>query len=123
MAASKPRLRRLLSGLAALLALGLGYAWAVARLGVGIPCPVHTLTGLLCPGCGVTRLCLALFRGDWAGAWAANPALCLALPALLGLSAWRAVGYVKGAAPSRWENRAWLALALFLLAFGVARNL
>lgn len=119
----KARLYHLLALLTALLALGLGYAGLVNWLGFGLPCPFRTLTGFLCPGCGVSRLCLALLRGDLAGAWAANPALCLALPPVAALLVWRGVGYVKGRGPARWENRVWLTLAVLLVIFGVVRNL
>jgi hypothetical protein len=33
--------------------------------GLRIPCPVYTLTGLQCPGCGNTRATLALLRLDF----------------------------------------------------------
>ena len=120
---SKKRRGALLRLLAGLLALGLGYAWVVTHLGVGLPCPFYTLTGLLCPGCGVSRLCLALLRGDWAGAWAANPALCLLALPIGALLLCRAVGYVKGRGSARWEARSWLTIAVLLLVFGMARNL
>lgn len=123
MADCKARLYHLLALLTALLALGLGYAGLVNWLGFGLPCPFRTLTGFLCPGCGVSRLCLALLRGDLAGAWAANLALCLALPPVAALLVWRGVGYVKGRGPARWENQVWLTLAVLLVIFGVARNL
>lgn len=29
------------------------------------PCPFAKLTGLACPGCGMTRAMLAMLRGDW----------------------------------------------------------
>lgn len=122
MTGSEERLRGLLLRLGAVLALGLGYAWGMSRLGTGLPCPFHRVTGLLCPGCGVSRLCLALLRGDWAGAWAANPAICLLLPPGAALLAWRGRGCVKGLPPARWEERAWVAMAVLLLAFGVLRN-
>ncbi len=38
-----------------------------------MPCPLLKLTGLPCPGCGMTRSCLALLRGNWAAAWRFNP--------------------------------------------------
>ena len=28
------------------------------------PCPFHSITGIECPGCGMTRACIALGRGD-----------------------------------------------------------
>lgn len=125
MEASKTRFFRLLGGVGFLLALGLGYAAAVHVLGRGLYCPFYMATGLLCPGCGVSRMCLALLRGDWVAAWRANPGLFLLLPvlaALLGLRAFRYVKTGRTGAPA-WESRTWSALAVFLMVYGVARNL
>lgn len=123
MEAQTLRLRKLLIGACGLLAAGLAYAWVVGRLGYGLPCLFHSLTGLLCPGCGMSRLCLAALRGDWAAAWRANPALCLLFPPIAALLAVRGIGYVKGKPASGWESRVWLALAAVLLIFGIVRNL
>lgn len=51
--------------------LGGGLVYFVISLfGYSImPCPVHTLTRLQCPGCGLTRACKALIHGDWARAF------------------------------------------------------
>ena len=125
MEASKTRLFRLLSGLGLLLALGLGYVAVIRLLGRGLYCPFYMATGLLCPGCGVSRMCLALLRGDWAGAWRANPLLTALLPVLAALLGLRALRYVRtgeGRAPA-WESRTWIALAVLLVVYGVARNL
>jgi len=56
-------------------------------------CPFKALTGLPCPGCGMTHAFLALGRLDFAGAFAANP---LAFP-LAALAALYAAGRVPGA--------------------------
>lgn len=125
MATPKTRLLRLLRALGLLAALGLGYALVIHMLGRGLRCPFYTVTGLLCPGCGVSRMCLALLAGDWMGAWRANPALVLLTPALAALLGLRAVRYVKrgeSKAPA-WESRTWIVLAIALVAFGVLRNL
>ena len=37
-------------------------------------CLVRGLTGLPCPGCGITTSLLALARGDAQASWSANPA-------------------------------------------------
>ena len=78
------------------------------------------LTGLQCPGCGVTRMCLALLRLDVSGAWKANPVLLLLLPLLGGLLGYRAVVYVPTA---RWETLVWSGMAGVLLLWGVWRNI
>ncbi len=43
--------------------LGIGYA-ALVRRGIGIPCPFYLVTGLRCPGCGISRALAALLHGD-----------------------------------------------------------
>lgn len=47
------------------------------------PCPFHFITHVQCPGCGMTRACLALAHGDVRAAWQHHPfALALVLLAL-----------------------------------------
>lgn len=38
-----------------------------------LPCPVRYITGIPCPGCGMTRACTALARGQIAEAFTHNP--------------------------------------------------
>ena len=46
-------------------------------------CPVHTLIGLDCPGCGSQRAFHSLLHGDLAGAARANALLFLIIPVLM----------------------------------------
>ena len=49
-----------------MIALGIaGYAAVLLLTGVG--CPIRYVTGIPCPGCGMTRACLALLLGDPGG--------------------------------------------------------
>lgn len=60
------------------LVIGLGYVLWLRITGIGIPCLFRESTGLLCPGCGVSRMFLALLRLDIAGAFRNNgAAFCL----------------------------------------------
>lgn len=43
--------------------------------GHSVPCVFYSLTGLKCPGCGITHMMLALLALDWKAAYAANPFL------------------------------------------------
>ena len=57
----------------ALLAVGAVIAvYAVLRV-FGITCPIKYVTGVSCPGCGMTRAYLCLFRFDFAGAFHYHP--------------------------------------------------
>lgn len=46
---------------------------ALAASGVPtLACPIRSLTGLECPGCGLTHGCLDLLRGRWQASASAN---------------------------------------------------
>ena len=49
-----------------------------------LPCVLYALIGIPCPGCGMTRAWLAVFRLDLAGAFGYHP-MFWCVPILLGL--------------------------------------
>ncbi len=79
----------------------------------------------MCPGCGVSRMCLSLLRGDIAGAFEANCAILILLPGGLVFALYRAVQYVKkGRTPlPRGAEYALYAISAALVIFGIVRNL
>lgn len=121
----KKRLLRVGAWAGAVLAAALVYAAVVRALGWGVPCVFHALTGLLCPGCGVTRMGLCLLHGDIFGAFSQNPVVFILLPAagaVAFLHLWRYVTTGQRATP-KWEEGCWLTLAAALVLWGVARNM
>ena len=122
---SKARRHKLIAWAGLILGIGLAYALFVRLTGLAVPRPFHLVTGLLCPGCGVTRMSLALLRLDFAAAWQANPALLLLLPVLAGLLGQVALRYVKTgqARLSPGQNTLVWAMVLALLLYGIGRNL
>ncbi|QGW66362.1 DUF2752 domain-containing protein [Lysobacter soli] len=101
-------------GVAVLRAFGPDALWA---------CAFHAITGLHCPGCGLTRMLHALVHGDVARAWSMNPLAMIALPLLAAMLAqWWLARPLLPASLNRYahDGRVWI---VALIAFGVLRNL
>ena len=65
-----------------LLFLAILSLYVALRLLLGTKCPIQSLTNIPCPGCGMSRACLAILRGDFAAAIAFH-AMVWSLPFLL----------------------------------------
>lgn len=119
------RLFRLLLWCGAGLCAGLLYALFIRVVGFGVPCLFHTFTGLWCPACGVSRMCLALLRLDFAAAFRCNPAIFVLSPLGIAVAVRQAWLYVKTGRPhlSKAEMGIITFLIVALLVFGVWRNI
>ena len=65
-------------GVNALLYFGLGLD-LLGFPSLGVPCPFNALTGLACPGCGMTRALLLVSQLQWLPALRMNPLVFLLL--------------------------------------------
>ena len=61
----KKRIQRVARVAALFVCAGLLYAVILKILGRGIPCVFHDITGLRCPGCGMTHAMTALLNLDF----------------------------------------------------------
>ncbi|MDL2233337.1 DUF2752 domain-containing protein [Ruminococcaceae bacterium OttesenSCG-928-L11] len=89
-------------------------------------CPVHSLTGLYCPGCGTMRAIVALLQLQPHQAIRYNVLTTLTLPFLALYLALHILSYIRrghGLAPGRFDK--WIAIGYIVLAvaFGIMRNL
>ncbi|WP_294500331.1 DUF2752 domain-containing protein [uncultured Gemmiger sp.] len=114
-------LRSALLRVAVLLAAGLAYGLFAARFG-GVPCPFRLVTGLKCPGCGITTLLLAVGRGNLAAAFAANPFLFCTWPLPAALVVWQGWCRAAGRPFGRRAERLTLLYAAALVVWGGVRN-
>lgn len=122
--------RRSLAALAVVIG---GYAFVLLldRLHGDAPsslCAFRQVTGIPCPGCGMGRATLALFRGDLAAAWSYHilvvPFTAAVGLAVMGLAAdlWRGDERYARMLRARWPHWASIA-ALALVAAAWAINL
>ncbi len=62
---------------AVILSIGLAYFLIIRLTGFSLPCFYLKTTGYQCPGCGATRMFMALFRLDFAAAFSYHPVLMI----------------------------------------------
>ena len=108
-----------------LLALGDLYGVFIWRTGLAVPCPFRCMTGYLCPGCGVTHMCMALLHLDFQAAYASHPMLFVLLPVLFLIFGKYILDYIK---TGSWSMNGLQTGMLYvciglLLVFNVIRNL
>ncbi|MBR6705050.1 MAG: DUF2752 domain-containing protein [Clostridia bacterium] len=110
---------------AVILTAGCAYYVWLSLTGLGIPCVFHLVTGLKCPGCGVTRMLISLLRLDLSAAFSYNAVLLCLLPLLLSLGLFSLIRYVRtgNRSMTRAENALIYAAAAVLIIWGVVRNL
>ena len=87
-----------------------------------IPCPIKELTGLYCPGCGITRMFKSLLELDFYAAFRYNPLLFIMLPFALVLY----FDYVVRKDKSFYKKipeAIWYIIIALLIVYGILRNI
>ena len=121
----KQRIIKVILEITLILGLGLGYYLFVRIVGRGLPCFFHEITGLYCPGCGASRMCMALLRFDFKTAFYYNPALLVTAPVLAVLYILNKIRYIKTGKniSSKIEDILLIAVLVILILFCIYRNI
>lgn len=86
-------------------------------------CPSATMTGIPCPGCGLTRATLSALQGNFAEAFHFHPLFWFVTPLYVGMLGSLGWSYVRGGGyvPSQRFNKIATAVAItaFVLIIGV----
>lgn len=108
----------------ALLLLGLLLTYLILTkfLNISIFCPFHKITGFYCPGCGITRMLLALISGDFYQAFRYNSLLFISLPFLLFLYI-NALLFPRNPFYKKIPANVWYFVIGLLILYGILRNI
>ncbi|MDR3552125.1 MAG: DUF2752 domain-containing protein [Clostridia bacterium] len=125
---SSPRAKAALTAgyLAATAALAGALFFVDTRRVVLFPCIFRSITGLDCPGCGMTRAFYCLLHLDFAQAFRYNP-FCFVLAPILGVAWAEGLSALLRGRAFRLNHRVakplLCALALLLVLFDIGRNI
>lgn len=105
---------------AVLLPLFLGAFYALLMWELKLPaCLVNTLTGYYCPGCGGTRMMIALFQGNLYQAFRYNPLLFITVPVMSLVFCYKLMMKKENLV---WFNRILKGYGMLLIVYGIVRN-
>jgi len=106
------------------LAAGFAYYFLVTLTPWKIPCVFNEMTGLLCSGCGVTRMCISIIRLDFYSAFNYNKAVFVTLPVLVYLLLAYEIRYIKTGQRrlTAFEKYVLIVELVLLIVFGIVRN-
>lgn len=108
-----------------LLLIGLSYGIFVRKTGFAIPCIFYRITGFQCPGCGVTRMCLALMRFDFVEAYHYNKLLFIISPVIVFIIAQQIYRYIRfnDTKTTKAQTVILILLVVLLVIWGILRNI
>jgi hypothetical protein len=92
---------------------------------IRIPCIFYKITGVQCPGCGMSRAILALMHGKWKQAFYYNRLSITLLPVLLLYLLYRSKKYIDDGRVNfhLWEIVFLLCSFIVTIGYGVTRNM
>ena len=89
-----------------------------------VPCPINYVTGLYCPGCGITRMLFSIIKLDFYQAFRYNPLIFILFfpSAILYLNFLYCQYKNKVSWYIKIPRVVWYILLVLLLVYGVVRN-
>ncbi len=122
----KKRIQKVISILISIIMILIGYYFLNKNYHLSIPCLFHKITGLYCPGCGTTRLIIALIEGHIEEAYNYNRLVFILLPFIISYYIYYSYLYIynkKDNIICKIPNIYIYILILIVLLFGIVRNI
>lgn len=122
----KKRIFKVVSIIIFLIGIFFGYYFLNCHFGFGVPCIINELTGLVCPGCGITRMLFSIVKLDFKSAFMYNQLLFVLLPFIIGFIIYYLILYIKGDKDrilSKIPFWVWIVLIIIIIGFFILRNL
>ena len=104
------------------LILLISYLYLVNKLNIYINCPIKEITGLYCPGCGITRMLQAILQLNFYQAFRYNPLLFISLPFFIFFTI-EGIITKKDPLYNKIPNKILITIIIIFIIYGILRNL
>ena len=122
----KTRLKKILLIYLILLVIFIAYYILNKKTGFYIPCIFHELTGLDCPGCGITRCLFYLINFRIKDAFFVNPLVFIYLPFIITYFLYKSYLYIydnKDRILVKIPNYVMYIILVITIIYGIVRNI
>jgi hypothetical protein len=123
---NKKRLIIVISVIVLCIMIAIGYHLFFSAFNIGIPCPLHELFGVNCPGCGLSRMLFSIMELKFYQAFRYNPLMFIYLPIIALMALDFIVAYIherKTKVIRKVPVFVWGIMITVALVFGVVRNI
>lgn len=98
------------------------YLYLNKRFSFYIPCIFHKITHLYCPGCGLTRMILSIFKLNFYQAFRYNPLLFIMMPFII---TYEIINYLKWIQDKSFiiSKKIWYILLIITIIYTILRNI
>lgn len=86
-------------------------------------CVTNTLFHIYCPGCGMTRMIIALSKGEIAQALRYNALIFVSIPVFLFVYICESVVYIRNGRCSKYLDCVIICFCVLAIIFGIIRNI
>lgn len=104
------------------LILLISYLYLGNKLNIYINCPIKEITGLYCPGCGITRMLQAILQLNFYQAFRYNPLLFISLPFFIFFTI-EGIITKKDPLYNKIPNKILITIIIIFIIYGILRNL
>lgn len=105
-----------------LLLLLIGYLVLGNKFHIYIDCPIKKITGLYCPGCGITRMLFSIIQLDFYQAFRYNPLIFLSLPIIIVFIIDKIITKEEPLY-NKVSTKIWIIIIVIFIIYGILRNI
>ena len=98
------------------------YLYLIKRFSFYIPCIFHKITQMYCPGCGLTRMIISIFKLDIYQAFRYNPLLFIMMPFII---TYEIIYYINWIQDKNYiiSKKIWYTLLIITIIYTILRNM